>query len=260
MDIFRKHDARPGRIAAEVAGLRWLAQAHASGGAAVVPVLAHGSDYLEEPRLASLPPTAQSAEHFGHALAYTHAAGASHLGAPPPGVTKCWMGDAPLEVITKAPARQQSWGAYYTQYRLIPHADASRWHPQERRVLDALFERLMSGDFDHAQPQLVEQSECGAARTHGDLWSGNLVWTDKGVVLIDPAAQGGHAEEDLAALAVFGAPYTQRIWDAYNEASPLADGWEERIPLHQLHILLIHAQLFGRGYADDVIRIAKRFQ
>lgn len=260
METFRKHDSRPGRIGAEVAGLRWLAQAQDSGGAAVVPVLSHGADYLEEPRLVSVPPCAQAAENFGRALAHTHAAGASHLGAPPPGVERCWMGAAPLKVIMHAPKYRQSWGAYYAQYRLIPHADAAHWHPQERRILDALFERLMSGEFDHAQPQLVEESGHGAARTHGDLWNGNLVWTQAGVVLIDPAAQGGHAEEDLAALSVFGVPHLQRIWDAYNEASALADGWQDRIALHQLHILLIHAQLFGRGYADDVIRIAKRYQ
>ena len=40
------------------------------------------------------------------------------------------------------------------------------------------------------------------ARIHGDLWSGNVMWTaDSGqseAVLIDPAAHGGHREEDLA--------------------------------------------------------------
>jgi hypothetical protein len=28
----------------------------------------------------------------------------------------------------------------------------------------------------------------------------------------------------------------------------LADGWRSRVPLHQLHPLLVHAVMFGGGY------------
>ena len=82
-------------------------------------------------------------------------------------------------------------------------------------LIEKLCERLESGDLDHGQPRLVEDAKnrynnIGAARTHGDLWSGNVMWTPEGAVLIDPAAQGGHAEEDLAALAVFGCPHYEQ--------------------------------------------------
>ena len=40
----------------------------------------------------------------------------------------------------------------------------------------------------------------------------------------------------------------ERILAAYDEADPLADGWRQRTPLHQLHPLLVHAVLFGGGY------------
>ena len=49
-------------------------------------------------------------------------------------------------------------------------------------------------------------------------------------------------------LALFGIQHLQRILDAYIETFPLADGWHERVPLHQLHPLLVHAALFGGGY------------
>ena len=118
--------------------------------------------------------------------------------------------------------------------------------------------------LDHGQPRLVEdakerQSNIGAARTHGDLWSGNVMWTPGGAVLIDPAAQGGHAEEDLAALAVFGCPHYERILAAYNEASPLEDGWRERVALHQMHIIMIHCAVFGRSYVPEAVAIARRY-
>ena len=65
--------------------------------------------------------------------------------------------------------------------------------------------------------------------------------------LIDPAAHGGHRETDLAMLALFGCPQLPRVLEAYREVTPLADGWEERVALHQLFPLLVHACMFGRG-------------
>ena len=57
-----------------------------------------------------------------------------------------------------------------------------------------------------------------------------------------------HAWDDLAMLALFGCPQLQRVLDSYAEAHPLADGWRERVALHQLFPLLVHACLFGSGY------------
>ena len=110
MDTIRKADSRRGRIAYEVAGLAWLAEA-SDPGAAVVPVLDHGATWLEEPRLVSVAPTPRAAEDFGRALAHTHAAGASHLGAPPTGFEgDGWMGEARLSLpgqSNPAPASSQ---------------------------------------------------------------------------------------------------------------------------------------------------------
>jgi fructosamine-3-kinase len=35
--------------------------------------------------------------------------------------------------------------------------------------------------------------------------------------------------------------------------APLADGWSARIGVHQLFPLLVHAVLFGRGYASQAV-------
>ena len=269
MDTIRKADSRRGRIAYEVAGLAWLAEASESG-AAVVPVLDHGATWLEEPRLVSIAPTPRAAEDFGRALAHTHAAGATHLGAPPPGFEgNGWMGEAHLSLPDRpspAPASSQgeSWGAFYARERIAPYVDDRTFTATERALINKLCERLESGALDHGQPSLVEeaksrQSNIGTARTHGDLWSGNVMWTSDGAVLIDPAAQGGHAEEDLAALAVFGCPHYERILAAYNEASPLEDGWRERIALHQMHIVMIHCAVFGRSYVPESMAIVRRY-
>ena len=126
MDTIRKADSRRGRIAYEVAGLAWLAEA-SDPGAAVVPVLDHGATWLEEPRLVSIAPTPRAAEDFGRALAQTHAAGASHLGAPPPGFEgDGWMGEAHLSLpdrpsLAPASSSEESWGAFYARERIALH-------------------------------------------------------------------------------------------------------------------------------------------
>ncbi|MCW2759574.1 MAG: Fructosamine/Ketosamine-3-kinase, partial [Nocardioidaceae bacterium] len=110
---------------------------------------------------------------------------------------------------------------------------------REERVIRAACDRISNGDFDDSEPP---------ARLHGDLWSGNVLWSTGGVVLIDPAAHGGHRETDLAMLTLFGLPQLQRVLEAYTDTTPLADGWEDRVPLHQLFPLLVHTCMFGSSY------------
>ena len=57
---------------------------------------------------------------------------------------------------------------------------------------------------------------------------------------------------------LFGAP-SERIFDAYEERAPLAEGWQQRIELYQLLPLLVHALLFGGSYRGAAERIAQRY-
>jgi fructosamine-3-kinase len=99
-----------------------------------------------------------------------------------------------------------------------------------------------------------------AARLHGDLWNGNVLWTAQGALLIDPAAHGGHPETDLAMLALFGLPYLDEMLTAYVATSPLPPGWQLRVGLHQLHPLLVHAVLFGPGYGAQAGQLARQYR
>ena len=97
------------------------------------------------------------------------------------------------------------------------------------------------------------------ARLHGDLWSGNVMADVEGHPwLIDPSAYGGHREVDLAMLRLFGAP-SERVFDAYEEVTPLADGAEQRVGLYQLLPLLVHALLFGGSYRASAEQVALRY-
>ena len=50
-------------------------------------------------------------------------------------------------------------------------------------------------------------------------------------------------------LSLFGLPHLPRVLDAYLETSPLADGWEDRVGIHQLFPLLVHAACSAAGTA-----------
>ena len=92
-------------------------------------------------------------------------------------------------------------------------------------------------------------SDEAPSRLHGDLWAGNRMVDASGRSwLVDPAAHGGHREFDLAMMRLFGG-FEERCHAAYREATPLAPGWESRVPLHQLAPLAVHAIKFGGGYA-----------
>ena len=129
---------------------------------------------------------------------------------------------------------------------------AERVLPYLREAADR--QAIAAGDSQTIETAVARIDDLGGpaeppARIHGDLWSGNVHWAADGRAwLVDPAAHGGHRETDLAMLALFGAPHLDRILAAYDEADPLADGWQHRVALHQLHPLLVHAVLFGGGY------------
>ena len=96
------------------------------------------------------------------------------------------------------------------------------------------------------------------SRIHGDLWSGNVLWSGGRGWLIDPAAHGGHRETDLAMLALFGAPQLAEI---RQRATPRRSRWRTAggtgSPLHQLHPLLVHVCLFGGGYTAQLTAAAR---
>jgi len=234
---------------AEAAGLRWLGAA-GPGSVRVVEVLDVTEDHLELEQLEAARPTATAAAAFGRALHRTHASGAEAFGAPPPGRPD--SGYIGRQVMAMRPATH--WGTFYAEQRLQPYArvarDRGHLSAAGATVVDRVCTRLVAGAFDDGATP---------ARLHGDLWSGNVWWSPEEVVMIDPAAHGGHPVTDLAMLALFGLPHLRTVLDAYAEAAGLAADWEELIGLHQLHPLLVHAASHGPAYGSEAEQVARRF-
>lgn len=250
--------APEGYAAWEAAGLRWLAEGAGSGGARVVDVVGVGEHRLELERLTPIVggPAPVQGEDFGRALAATHALGAPAFGSAPAGWEgDGWLGPAhePLPLPLHPTA---TWGEFFAGQRILHTLRLGRarglW-AQEAGAFEAVATRLAAGEFDG------EGTDRAPARLHGDLWSGNVLWTGTGAALIDPAAHGGHRESDLAMLALFGAPHLDRIVAAYDEVAKLTSGWQDRIGLHQLHPVMLHAVLFGGGYVTQATSLARRY-
>ncbi|MFG2352185.1 fructosamine kinase family protein [Streptomyces sp. NPDC048521] len=243
--VMVKRGDAPGAVRAEVAGLRWLAAADA---VAVPAVLGHDERWMVTERVPTGHPDPEAALLFGQALAALHAAGAPHFGAPPPGGPEdAYIGLAPMRNTPGI-----DWPGWYAEHRVLPYVrgavDRGTLRPAEAAVFERVCARL---------PELAGPAE-RPARLHGDLWNGNVLWGADGEVrLIDPAAHGGHRETDLAMLRLFGCPHLDRVLAGYEEAAPLADGWRDRVGVHQLFPLLVHAVLFGRGYAEQALAAAR---
>lgn len=260
-------------LAGEAAGLRWLGAAEKDGGLSCARVVSATAHRLVEERIPQGAPTREKARRAGAALARTHAAGAAWYGCPPPG----WDGPGyaigrSLTPVVSASARDGalSWGAACAEWRVMPHVrtirDDGLVDAAEARLLTRVADRMAAGDFDSPEPALVRAGGHACARIHGDLWAGNLLWAQDGTraaatgaALIDPMASGGHAETDLAMLQLFGCAYLDDLLAAYDEASPLADGWRDRVAIHQLVPVLLHCVLFGGDYVGLALSIACRY-
>ena len=232
----------PGFLESEARGLRWLREADA---VAVPEVLGVSPKLLISTWIAPGRPTPETAEEFGRQLATLHARGAQSFGAPEPG----FIGSLPLDNT-----EEEEWARFYPERRVLPYLRGA----VDRGAVDAAGASVIESVCARIE-ELAGPPEL-PARIHGDLWAGNVHWDTRGRAwLIDPAAHGGHRETDLAMMALFEPPYLDGIVAAYDEVYPLADDWRERVSLHQLHPLLVHAVLFGGSYGAQAVAAARQY-
>jgi fructosamine-3-kinase len=220
-------------FAVEATGLDWLREAKA---VAVPRVIRLAVDHIELERISRGQWTSTVDERFGRELADLHRAGARTFGG---------HGGAYIGPLAMPNVPAESWPAFYVQQRIEPFL--SGISSDARSPIEAVIARI---------DELAGPAE-PPARIHGDLWRGNVLADANGTPwVIDPAAHGGHRETDLAMLRLFGG-FGEWCFAAYDESFPLADGWRERIALHQLHPLLVHCVLFGGGYVDQALAAAR---
>ncbi|MCP3937288.1 MAG: fructosamine kinase family protein [Actinomycetia bacterium] len=237
-----KPDASLDFFATEAAGLEWLREPHI---VAVPEVLAVGTDppwlVLEWIETGHGGPDEAA---FGENLAALHLSGAECFGRTDR--QKTGSRGLPNEPCV-------SWADFLRTNRLEPlmrlAVDSDSLHHQVIADIESVAGRLES---------LLGLTEL-PARLHGDLWAGNrMVGADGTSWLIDPACFGGHREFDLAMMRLFGG-FGEDVFAAYDDYYPLSPAWRDRIDLHQLVPLMVHAIKFGGSYHSATAAVAARY-
>ena len=247
LQLFVKWNDRPlaGQFEAEALGLKAL---RAAGTSLVIPEpicwsdAGAGQSFLVLEYLETGPPAPDFDEQLGRGLAALHGA-----------TSNCGFGfgrDGYCGATLQQNAWHSDWVEFYRERRLGYQLRLARENgltPLDCARLERLLEKL---------PLLLESDE-EPALIHGDLWSGNLHVTQAGrPSLIDPAAYFAHREAEFGMLALFGG-FGPRVYSAYEELTPLANGFRERLELYSLYHLLNHFNLFGGAYGSQAMQIVR---
>lgn len=95
------------------------------------------------------------------------------------------------------------------------------------------------------------------ALIHGDLWSGNFtIGSDGYVVILDPAIYYANREIEIAFTRLFGG-FNSNFYEAYNNEFPMESGWQKRMDIYNLYPLLVHLNLFGISYMEQIKSILR---
>ncbi len=147
-----------------------------------------------------------------------------------------------------------SWVEFFRDQRLMymgrEAMAAGMLAPELMARLESLAARLDEFIGEPAAPSLI----------HGDMWGGNvLVSGDRIAGFVDPAIYFADAEIELAFSTMFST-FGEAFFRRYDELRPIRPGFfEARREIYNLWPLLVHARLFGGGYADSVSRTLDRF-
>jgi fructosamine-3-kinase len=181
-------------------------------------------------------------EDFGGGLAKLHLKKQEFFG---------WEEDNYIGSLVQANEQKNSWAEFYSQHRIMPLVkkifDSGMFAAKEMKNAELLCSKL-DQLFPNEHPSLL----------HGDLWSGNFMCSTKGPAIFDPAVYCGHREMDLGMCKLFGG-FDNEFYEAYHQTYPLEKDWQKRIPLTQLYPLLVHAVLFGGGYASSAADTIRTF-
>jgi protein-ribulosamine 3-kinase len=249
MDVFLKMNS--GKCAADMfqkerLGLELLGR-HA--GELIVPKVLfcgtepHGKAILVMEWIDQGPPDEGFGERFGWGLAQLHRNTAALFGLDHDN----YIGSLPQLNTPEA-----DWATFYIQHRVLAQLEiglaGGLFQPSVWKQVDALY-KVIDSDFPKERPALL----------HGDLWSGNYLTHRSGMAaLIDPAVHYGNRETEIAFTRLFGG-FPADFYRSYQAQFPLHEDFEDRIDVHQLYPLLVHANLLGGGYVRQCLEILRGF-
>ncbi|MEM6471246.1 MAG: fructosamine kinase family protein [Planctomycetota bacterium] len=153
-----------------------------------------------------------------------------------------WSGDNFLGSATQPNSPRDSWEEFVRDQRL---GYQLKW-AVDQGLADSKLKQDVESILDSIG-QLLSGRERVTSLLHGDLWSGNYLFDDRGVVLIDPAVSYGCREAEWGMISWFGS-CPESFEQGYREVWPMPEGWHRRVAVYRLYHQLNHLNLFGSSY------------
>lgn len=184
-----------------------------------------------------------SAQDFGKELAKLHKQTADQFG----------LGhDNYIGKLPQSNNRHSNWPDFFALERIEPQVrmgvESGKLTRSILKNVEGMYKKLGS-IFPTEKPSLL----------HGDLWSGNYMFTKSGHASIyDPAVYYGHREMDLAMTRLFGG-FSANFYEGYNEEYAPEGGFDSRVTICNLYPILVHANLFGGSYCRQAENIINRY-
>ena len=184
-----------------------------------------------------------SASDFGKALANLHKQSTDYFGLDH---------DNFIGRLSQSNTKHSNWPDFFALERIEPQVrmgiESGKLTRSILKNVEGMYKKLGS-IFPTENPALL----------HGDLWSGNYMFTKDGNASIyDPAVYYGHREMDLAMTRLFGG-FSANFYDGYKEEFPVEGGFDSRVNVCNLYPILVHANLFGGSYCRQAENIINRY-
>lgn len=237
-------DSLPGLFEKEARGLDFLSRQSNLTVPRVIGTGVAGKDaWLLTEFIRSSPENNGFATEFGRKLAEMH-----RLAGPYFGLEE----DNYIGSLPQVNNRTDRWPEFFAEMRISPQLkrarDSGRITPADVQAFEALMKKL-SGFFPEENPSPL----------HGDLWSGNFMADSAGKpAVFDPAVYYGHRYMDLGMTKLFGG-FPAGFYTAYFDAYPAETGVKEGTEVANLYPLLVHVNLFGGGYAQQVRSLLRTY-
>lgn len=233
----------PGMFDAEIRGLQLLRETNTLHIPEVISSGTVDADaWLLQRFLLKTTPDAAARYEAGCALATLHKTSATHFGLDHPN----YIGSLPQQNNMHA-----TWAAFYAEERIIPQIRMAFDKQAVGKTIvkqAELFCERIGEIFPEEKPALL----------HGDLWSGNFMHSANGPAVFDPAVYYGHREMDLAMSRLFGG-FDADFYAGYEAEFPTEQNAPQRVDYCNLYPLLVHVNLFGGSYVQDVTAVLKKF-
>lgn len=173
--------------------------------------------------------------------------------AKPAGTINCYgyKEDNYIGVSSQKNILTQDWGDFFYHHRLmhqillIDNTEQKNTFMQQLELCRSFIIELLNSSCQ--RPSLV----------HGDLWSGNVLFSEGKVWLIDPAVYFADSEVDIAMSEMFGG-FSAAFYQTYQQQLPLSAEYPIKKEVYNLYHYLNHYNMFGNSYLSSCTYLFER--